>query len=424
MVTVRPWTPDIGILRGGLDLFVYRDGAWMIQNGLPLYAGPVTLGLLYTYTPFSTLVFIPVEKIPGPWVAGSWLVFNLAVLLAAVVLCWRLLGYRTTPYLVLVSAAIALGSTFLEPVRTTLYYGQINLVLMALVLWDFSRPESSRYRGIAVGVAAGIKLTPVYFVTVFGALRQWRAVAVAVLTFAATVAISWAILPDDSRRYWTQTFFDSARIAPDAHPANQSMRGMVAHLSGGPGPVWLWLAVALPVFLASMAIVVASYRAGDRLLAVAFAGLTSAVVSPFSWSHHWVWFVPLLVHLVDRALRNPRWWAPIVAIFAATAAWPYRWSADSVVVGLFLFPPDWPVAPILQNIYLLVFAVIAVWIAVARWRAGSFRRTSRLPARASVGSLTGRTLGGRVRPGPAESGPLRDGGTPTEQEPGPSRPVG
>lgn len=376
VVTVRPWTPDIGILRGGLDLFVYRDGAWAIQNGFPLYAGPISQGLLYTYTPFSTLLFIPVEKIPPAWSMGSWLVINLLVLVAVIVLCWRLLGYRVTPYLVLTSAAIAAGVTFLEPVRTTLYYGQINLILMLLVLWDFSRPRHSRLRGVCVGIAAGIKLTPIYFVAVFVAFRDWRAAVVASVTFAATIAFAWAVLPADSRQYWTQTFFDSARIAPDGHPANQSLRGAIAQLAGGAGPLWLWLALAVPTFAVSMTLVVILCRRGERLLAISLAGLTAAVVSPFSWSHHWVWLVPLLVYLVERSLRNPRWWVAIAAIFAATAAWPYRWNAETVVVGLFLFPPDWPVAPILLNIYVLVFAVIVVWIAVALWRARAFGRST------------------------------------------------
>ncbi|NLG56680.1 MAG: DUF2029 domain-containing protein [Rhodococcus sp.] len=371
VVTVRPWTPDIGILRGGMDLFVYRDGSWIIQNGFPLYTAPITSGLLYTYTPFSALVFIPIEKIPPAWSLGVWLAINVAVLIAVVALCWRLLGYRLTPYLLVVSAAIAAGCMFLEPVRTTLFYGQINLVLMLLVVWDFSRAPRAKLRGVGVGIAAGIKLTPAYFVAVFAVVGQWRSAVVATVTFAATIAGAWLILPSDSRQYWTETFFNSERIAPDGHPSNQSVRGVIAHLTGAAAPVWLWLAVAIPVFVVSMVIVAAAYRSGDRLLALSIAGLTSPMVSPFSWSHHWVWFVPFLVYLVDRAFRNPRWWLAIGVVFTAAAAWPYRWSEESVVIGLFLFPPDWAIAQVLMNLFPLVYVVILVWAGIGLWRSRS-----------------------------------------------------
>src|SRR5699024_8692773 len=40
-----------GILNGGIDLDVYREGARRAVSGEALYAGPVLAGLLYTYTP-------------------------------------------------------------------------------------------------------------------------------------------------------------------------------------------------------------------------------------------------------------------------------------------------------------------------------------------------------------------------------------
>ncbi|MCQ4121841.1 glycosyltransferase 87 family protein [Rhodococcus tibetensis] len=371
---VDPWTPDIGLFAGGADLHVYRDGGWRVQHDLPLYGGPVVLGLHYTYTPFSALVFIPVERIPGAYVDNLWMALNLCVLAACILLCWRVLGYRITPYLLLVTALATINCTLVEPVRTTLFYGQINLVLMLLVLWDFSRPNRSLLRGVGTGIGAGIKLTPAYFVVVFLALRQWRAAAVATAAFLATVGVAWVVIPGDSRQYWTSTFFDSTRIADNRHPSNQSLRGTLARLTDGTAPLWLWFVVAGTVAAISLVVSVRLYQRGEHLLAVALSGLTMAVVSPYSWSHHWVWLIPLLVDVVHRALtvRRPWWWAA-AALFAATAAWPYWWSPDFIVIGLFLYPPSWPVAPILQNIYLVVYVPVLVASAV-------FARRTRSPA--------------------------------------------
>ncbi|QYB07271.1 DUF2029 domain-containing protein [Rhodococcus sp. USK10] len=378
--TVDPWTPKVGLFAGGADLHVYRDGGWRVLHGLPLYSGPVALGLLYTYTPFSAIAFVPLERIPGAYVDNLWMAFNLGVLAGCILLCWRILGYRITPYLLLVTALTTVTCTFVEPVRTTLFYGQVNLVLMLWVLWDFSRPERSVLRGVGIGLGAAVKLTPGFFVVQLLALRQWRAAAVATSVFAGTVAFAWVIVPDDSRRYWTSTFFDSTRIADDAHPSNQSLRGTLTRLTDGQAPPWLWLILAGAVAVAGLVVSVRLYERGERLLSVVLGGLTAAVVSPFSWSHHWVWLVPLMVYLMQRAVTDTgRWWFAFAALFASTAAWPYWWSPDFAVVGLFLFPPSWPVAFLLQNIYVLVyFPVLASAIRMVT------RRTRHRPNLTSV----------------------------------------
>ncbi|MEC3952637.1 glycosyltransferase 87 family protein [Nocardia sp. CDC153] len=353
--TVDPWLKKAGILAGGLDVHIYREGAWRLLHGHSLYADETVGGLLYTYTPFSAIVFMPGLVVPAAWITDAFLLVNLGVLYACVLMSWRLLGYRLTPRLASVAALLALTCVFLEPVRTTLFYGQINLVLMLLVLWDFSRPAGSRLRGIGVGVAAGVKLVPAFFVVQYLALRQWRSAVTATAALAATVALAWLVSPSDSRQYWFSTFFHSERIAPDTEPANQSIRGVLAHLSGGGSPVWLWLLLAGMVAGAGVAIAVALYRCGERLLSVTLTGMTACAVSPFSWGHHWVWFVPLLVHLVHRAQTRPGWWIAAALLVIATGAWTYQWTPDFASVGVFVLPKPWHTEPILENAHVLVF---------------------------------------------------------------------
>lgn len=356
--TVDPWLDQAGMLVGGFDVHVYRDGAWKIVHHHPLYTEQTHRGLYYTYTPFSTLIFLPILAVPWAAVTNTFLVLNVCVLYVCVLLCWRVLGYRFTGRLALVSALLALTCAFLEPVRSTLYYGQINLALMGLVLWGFSRAPGSRLRGIGVGLAAGIKLVPLFFVAQFVVLRQWRAAMVASITFVATIVVAAAVLRSDSRQYWTHTFFESDRIAPDTMPANQSIRGVIAHITDRQAPVWLWLLIAVPVAVAGLWVAAELNRRGEVLLGVTVAGLTSCAVSPFAWNHHWVWFVPLLVDLVNRAQSQARWWWAAAGLYVAVGAWAYHWNDRWVVTGWFLFPPSWPISPILLNCYVIVYAVI------------------------------------------------------------------
>ncbi|MFJ4651848.1 glycosyltransferase 87 family protein [Nocardia sp. NPDC088792] len=365
--TVDPWLDKAGFLAGGLDVHIYRDGASRILHGRALYTEPTLAGLLYTYTPFSAIAFVPALVVPAAWLTDVWMLVNLGVLYACVLQSWRMLGYRVTARLAGAAGLLALSCVFLEPVRTTLFYGQINLVLMLLVLWDFGRARDSTLRGFGVGIAAGIKLVPGYFIVQYLALRQWRSAGTAAAVLCATIALAWIALPDDSRQYWFSTFFDSERIADDNAPANQSIRGAIAHLLGGPAPLGLWLVVAGAVAAGSLALTVTLYRRGERLLAVTVAGLTSCAVSPFSWGHHWVWFVPLIVHFVHRAQTRSHWWIAVVGMVVATGAWAYRWNDDYASVGVFLLPKPWHTEPILENAYIIVYALALAYAAtVAR----------------------------------------------------------
>ena len=401
IATIPPRMPRAGLLAGGDDFFVYRDAARHLMAGLPLYSERLIGEHFYTYTPFSTITFVPFGLLPVVADKYIWMAANVVLLVAIVTQCWQILGYRITPYLVCISALLAIACVFLEPVRSTFFYGQINLVLMWLVLWDTSRGQRSLLKGIGVGIAAGVKLTPAYFVLYYLVLRQWRAAAMAVATIAATVGMGWLVLPSDSRQYWTGTFYNSARIGDDLlHPTNQSLRGAMARLAGGhvtsaiapvigkAPPMWLWLLAAGCVVAVGMVIAALLYRGGERLLAVTITGLTSAMVSPFAWTHHWVWFVPLVVYVVHRALCSKGWWLCAVTLFVALGSWPYRFPVDTEPrIGLYMFPDTWVPWNVIANLYILLYATImigAAVVAVRMARRAAEQRALRTPAISAV----------------------------------------
>lgn len=369
-VTVNPLQPEIGFFRGSSDYFVYRDAAWHVLEGIPLYEHQLFEYHWWTYTPFAALFFLPFEFLPtAPDETGAdqyiWMAVNFVLLVAIVVRCWQLLDYRVTRALVGISTLIAFGCVFLEPVRTTIFYGQVNLLLMWLVLWDYSRGEHSRIKGVGIGISAGIKLIPGYFAIYYAALGQWRAAAVALGTSAATLVVGWIFLPSDSWTYWSSTFFDSSRVYDELdHPANQSLRGAMAKIMDHNPAFWQWAPPAVAIAAVSLVIAVRLYRRDERLLSITLVGMSAAVVSPFTWSHHWVWFVPVVVYFMHRARTDPRWWLAVVALTAVIGSWAYQyWFEDEPRVGLYLFPPRWINADVLVNLYLVLFVPILIWFA-------------------------------------------------------------
>jgi alpha-1,2-mannosyltransferase len=315
------------------DLHVYRLGGQDVLSGRQLsqvnYAG----SLPFTYPPAAALVFTVFAVLPWP-AAATLMTMASAIALPAVlyfalrlppVSSWLVRG--TAVRLALVAAAAAL---WFEPVRTTLAYGQVNILLALLITWDLSRTDGARLNGAGIGLAAGLKLTPAIFVVYLALTRRYRAAAVAAGTFAATVGAGFAIVPSSARWYWSGTFLDAGRVGSGRQQSmtiNQSLSGMLArvlHTANVPAP---WLAVVVLAGLAGLALAARAGRAGNDAAGFSLSAITGLLVCPVSWTHHWVIVVPaLLLAAVSAwhagAPRGPaaRAWLVVLAAVAA-AGW-------------------------------------------------------------------------------------------------------
>ena len=152
----------VGALHSGLpDLSVYRYGGRAVLDGLPLYEtdDPVT-GYPFTYPPFAAVTMVPLALLPAWLAAALWTGASVGALAAVVVVVRRALGRPAPGWLVALLTAAAVA---LEPVWQNLAFGQVNVLLMLAVLVDLLGPER-RWSGVLVGIAAGVKLTPLLFV--------------------------------------------------------------------------------------------------------------------------------------------------------------------------------------------------------------------------------------------------------------------
>jgi alpha-1,2-mannosyltransferase len=292
-----------------LDLLVYRDGAPSLLTGVlydwRLTEMPGQTALPFTYPPFAALVLLPLAYLPWLVVRWAWQLISVACLWWLVRLALRLIAqddHVTTADVwwrrAMLWTALAL---WVEPVRTTLNYGQINLVLAVVVLAGMAS-RRSLLSGLGVGMTAAIKLTPALSGIYFLATKRWAAAVWSVVAFAATVGIGYVIAPTQSSRYWFHVLNQTGRIGRLGSPINQSLRGALARTVGhdvGAGPIWL-VAVAIAVVLGFVALRAAA-RANDVLAGIVTVQLFTLLVSPISWSHHWVWMVPAVLWLLYGA---------------------------------------------------------------------------------------------------------------------------
>jgi alpha-1,2-mannosyltransferase len=294
-----------------VDLAVYQATGEALLHGGNIY-GNLHLfdGLRATYPPFAAVVFVPLTLLPLVSLQYVLLAVNEAMLVLIAVLTCRLLAVEPARRLPMALLAAAAG-TLCEPVVTTMNLGQINLVLVALILVDLVRDEGAPLRGVGIGLATAIKLTAGLFIVYLLLTRRYREAVVASVTFVAATAIGWLIIPGPSREYWTNLVFDERRIGLVARPDNQSLAGLLARFMHAPDAGAVGTAIVVIVGVVGLGVACLAYRRLGEAWGAMACAFTALLVSPISWTHHWVWCVPVALVLWVDARR----WSITVLIF-------------------------------------------------------------------------------------------------------------
>jgi alpha-1,2-mannosyltransferase len=304
----------------GLDFSVYWHGGKVLNEAGPAPSGLYRLTLEwaggpqlpFTYPPFAALLFSLLARLPQ---AGALLLFNAAGVAVAAWVAVRAVRYWTgksdwrstfasDPWpsllnrlgaMVLLLAVLNLG-----PWRETLVFGQINILLMGLMAADLlaRNPRWTRGfpgSGFLVGVAAGIKLTPLVFGLYFLMRKDWRGLLTMGAGFASTVLIGWLLRPAESLQFWLEILPDTSRIGGAGYVDNLSIKGALLHFGVPAAGVTVpWLVLSLLVVAMGAVVIKAASDQGARVVAISATALTMLLISPVSWSHHWVWMAAVL----------------------------------------------------------------------------------------------------------------------------------
>lgn len=327
-----------------IDLQIYRWAGLIAAHSGDLYGGYFPhRHLPFTYPPMAALVFTVMTAIPMTVLRWLVTVTSVFCLIATLWLTWGMLGYRRSAR---AGATLAAASVilWLAPVLQTLWLGQINLILMLVIVADLCLPDTVWFKGVGVGLAAGFKLVPLIFIPYLLLTRRFRAAGVSLATFALTIASSQVLLLRQSQEFWLgRLFLDSGRPGNIAYVGNQSLHGTLARLMSSQSaeqPYWVVISVVIGV--AGLLLAAWTARRGYEIIGILMCGLTGLLISPISWSHHWVWVAPALVVAADMAvrMRAPSWPAagPGHGIRQLVSwRWPglwRRWVRWCVVVAL------------------------------------------------------------------------------------------
>ena len=301
-----------------LDSFVYYEAVRQWLDGGDLYhwyAWPAKSLWPFTYTPLAAWVITPL----------TWMSYRAVTVLLVVAtpLCaavtahavlrglgvGRRLAHGLAPWIALV------GTVVLEPFPKTMEYAQVNAILMALVAVDLlAVPGGSRWRGALSGLAAAIKLTPAVAILVLLARREWRAATTMAGSAVGLTGLAALAAPAETWQFFTWAMWDPGRAGFADYSGNQNLKGAIARAL--PESAWnpTWAACSLLTVVAAWFLCrrldrlrEADDKAGDigpiLTLQVSVVMVLGLLISPISWSHHWVWCLPTLMSVGAAAWR-------------------------------------------------------------------------------------------------------------------------
>jgi alpha-1,2-mannosyltransferase len=336
------WLRWGGIRKGiWIDLDVYIRGAAAVIRHEPLY-GVSVQGQPFTYPPFAALFFVPVELLGNVHARWVLTVISVGCYLHVVVLCARRL--RLSPAS---AGLVGLAGLAFEPFARNILLGQINIVLVALVVVD-CLVVPVRFRGMFIGLAAGVKLVPGAFILFLLLKREWGAALRCIAAFAVTVGLGAVFARRDSWQFWSGGFIKLSRFGVDAviRGDNQSLTGAIMRLSRdlSPPPV-LTLLLSVSVLLLGLIAAQRQIESGNDVAGLVCIAFASLLASPISWTHHWIWAVLALMVLVQARRRvaatllgaifvvGPMWFAPRGQLLELRHNW---WQAAACVSYVFV----------------------------------------------------------------------------------------
>jgi alpha-1,2-mannosyltransferase len=285
------------------DLHIYTAAVSQWWQGGDLYAW----GLLppapwaFTYPPFAAIIMAPMAVLPWTAVSIIQALASAAATTLTLALLLRRAAQRRRWWLPALVAGADLLLLPIQPLILTLSFGQINLLLLALVAVDLlaALPRHHVLAGVGIGLATAVKLTPAVFIVYLLIVRERRAALVAAGTAGLVTLAAAAMMPHESVDFWTSKIFDIRRVGEPALVDNQSLNGVVHRLTPHAATL-LWAAAAVAVLAVWL------WRAGrraegaDPLAGFALTAVVACLISPVTWVTHLVWLIPAIVVLADR----------------------------------------------------------------------------------------------------------------------------
>jgi alpha-1,2-mannosyltransferase len=355
---------SLAVVHQQIDLSTYLlGGAHAHDANLFTVTLPVD-HLGFTYPPFSALLFAPFAHVPLLVAELAFSYLNLAAVFALIVVSLRAVCTQLDRRALLWWALVVLVPVLMfDPVRQTFLLGQINIILALMVIADMTL-DLPIPRGILVGLAAAIKVTPAILIPYLFLTRQGRSGMRAAATFCAAALVAAFASPSNSWAYWTHYIHDPQRAGMLSWIGNQGLLGALERGLGRTLTTPTTFVLVVTTATIGLAVAAAAYRRSSPVLGLLVVEATESLANPVSWSHHFIWVV-LLVAWLALAEDRPRygeWWALAVSVMLwAAPSWWVPHGPDVTFAGRGWLIP-------LSDCYVILFLALVIGAGVRVWR--------------------------------------------------------
>lgn len=340
-----------------VDMVVYREGVQAFLDGRSVYSEPMLAGdilLPFIYPPFGALIMVPLT-------AFDWMDHNMAGdimivlsdLLVLVCLYFVLRAIMKNQRWLLPAAALVWAGTMLfEPIHLNNGFAQINIVIMALVVLDLVPRKRFLPQGVLIGLAAAIKITPLAMLLYFLLRKEIKPILIAIGSAIAATLVAAAFRWQAFVEFFSEKLLNMGRgddigVATE-YQSNSSIKGVIQRMFTSKEAMedygtWInvaWIILALVTVVLGSMLILALLKRNMLIDAQLTTAVVMLLISPVSWSHHWVWLALIIPVLFYRAWtwRHHTWIAG--SLLAVLTAWtamlvttpPKWWFGDQIDV--------------------------------------------------------------------------------------------
>lgn len=259
----------------------------------------------------------------------------------------------------------------IEPVELNNGFAQINVIILALVFFDLMPRKRLLPQGTLLGVAAAIKLSPLAMGLFFLVRRDLRAIVVAGVSAVACTVLAALVRWDATVEFFSTTLrgmgTESEFGVNTAYQSNSSIKGVIMRFfnsqelldAHGTLVNVLWLVFSLLLIGLGAWLMIALLRRDLVVDAIMVNATVMLLISPVSWSHHWVWLtliIPLAAWRCVTLLPRPWFLGTVLAVWSWLLLTnpPKWWYGDAIDVFAL---------SIVQKVLVSDF----VWLALLSW---------------------------------------------------------
>lgn len=254
------------------------------------------------YPPISEIFFLPLTLLSHQIALVVFTYISFASIIGSIFLSLKIATKKVPWHYFLLFITLSFASF---PIRFSLGMGQVNMIVLFLLLLTVyleTKPINNSFAaGLSLGIAIALKPIFAFFLLFFALKKSWKIVLISTLSVAFLTAISLIFWPPQIWVNWYQSAIFPLISYMDPHNYVYQNQGLFGFLARQVSNFYtrIYLHKAATVLLVSFAAFL-TFKKKEINLGLSFFIITLLLFDITSWQHHFVWLMfPFVVLFVN-----------------------------------------------------------------------------------------------------------------------------